>query len=61
MGSMNFPDPDVSPEYKEWTWDGEKWIKDCPSANGRSGTSNVDGGNARSVYLLDQVINGGSA
>jgi len=34
MSSMNFPDPNVTPEYKDWVWDGEKWVKDCPASGG---------------------------
>ena len=34
MSSMNFPDPNVTPEYKGWVWDGDKWVKDCPASGG---------------------------
>jgi len=37
MSSMNFPDPNVTPEYKDWVWDGEKWVKDCPASGSDSG------------------------
>jgi len=37
MSSMNFPDPNVTPEYKDWVWDGEKWVKDCPASGGSGG------------------------
>ena len=39
MSSMNFPDPNVTPEYKDWVWDGEKWVKDCPASGGGGGGS----------------------
>jgi len=29
--------------------------------SGNNGNQNIDGGNASSIYLLDQVIDGGSA
>jgi hypothetical protein len=36
MGSMNFPDPNLTPNYEGWTWDGDKWEKDCDGSGGGS-------------------------
>ena len=41
MSSMNFPDPNVTPEYKDWVWDGEKWVKDCPASGGSGGSGGI--------------------
>jgi hypothetical protein len=43
-----------------WIWDDDKWLQ-FPASGGGYETNSVDGGSASSVYLPDQVIDGGSA
>lgn len=43
-----------------WIWDEDKWLQ-FPASGGGYETNSVDGGSASSVYLPDQVIDGGSA
>lgn len=52
----NFPDPNATPEYESWVWDGEKWVKDCPASGGGSG------GGSDHDHKLDDLsdVNAGS-
>jgi hypothetical protein len=43
-----------------WIWDDDKWLQ-FPASGGGYETNSVDGGSASSIYLPDQVIDGGGA
>ena len=43
-----------------WIWDDDKWLQ-FPASGGGYETNSVDGGSASSIYLPDQIIDGGSA
>ena len=44
-----------------WIWDDDKWLQFPASGGGGYETNSVDGGSASSIYLPDQIIDGGSA
>ena len=44
-----------------WIWDDGKWLQFPASGGGGYETNSVDGGSASSIYLPDQIIDGGSA
>ena len=44
-----------------WIWDEDKWLQFPASGGGGYETNSVDGGSASSIYLPDQIIDGGGA